>query len=460
MLFDRATLLSHGFVAARTAALDIVEYALAAVDPLEAFMQQVRLDGPVMTVQGDAFDLDTFESVYVIGAGKATYHQAVALERLLGERISDGFIAIKAGQLEPFVASVGELRRIRVAEAAHPVPDESSAAAGREVIALAERAGRRDLVVCLMSGGVSAQCICPARGLSIADKTVMNRLLVTSGADITEIMTVRRHLSQIKGGRLALKMYPATVLALTVSDEKSDAMGWNTDWTSTDATTPADARRILEKYRLWERTPVDVRAHLDESAREVEGPVSIAHVNIHNHMTVKTSHLGEAAMRRARELGLTPLLLTSVLSGESREVGRTLACIAREVALSDRPAAAPCALIATGETSVRIVGEPTGSGGANQELAAGACLELRPDEPIAVCAMDTDGSDGPGAAAGSLVDGATLEMAAGAGHDLHDALVAHDVGTALFAVGDLVITGPTGTNVNDLVVAVVLGAAR
>jgi len=456
--FDRDLLLGHGPVRARRLALDIVEAALAAVDPRRAILEQMSADDGRLRVAAESgdlvYDLDDFEHVYVLGAGKATYTQALAIEELLGDRICNGFISVKRGQLEPFVERLGGLSRIRVMESGHPVPDQSSYAAGCEVLALADAAGAHDLVILLMSGGVSAQVIAPVDGVSIEDKATVNRLLVTSGAEVTEIMTVRRHLSRIKGGRLAGRLRPATVLALTVSDEKTDTMEWNTDWTSPDSTTAADAVATLHRYELWERMPSAVRAALERAAA-AGTRVTVDDEKVRSHMIVRTRTLAEAAVRRAADLGLTPLLLTTLLGGESREVGRTLASLAREVLVSGHPLTPPCALIATGETAVRLRPGPAGEGGANQELAAGACLDLAVDAPIAVLALDTDGTDGPTTIAGALVDGTTSLRAHGAGLDLAQALNVHDVSPLLCRVGDAVVTGPTGTNVNDIVVIVV-----
>jgi len=455
-VFDHTALLSHGFVPGRRLALDIAGYALEAVDPYGAVLSRLNVEAGRLRIDEDIYDLDSFEHIYVIGGGKACYHQALAVEKLLGDRISDGFVAVKAGQLGPFVDRHGVLSRIRVQEAAHPVPDESSLRAGQEILAIAGRAGPRDLVLSLMSGGTSAQVIAPVPGVSVADKAMVGNLLVTSGADVTEIMTVRGHLSQIKCGRLALRLYPATIITLTVSDEKSDSIIWNTDWMSPNGTTPAEAIVILQRYELWERIPETVRqflkgANLNPVADEIPGDIRLK-----RYMVVRTRDIFDAAVERSRELGLEPLPLTTLLCGESREVGRALSSIAREVVLSGHPVAAPCALIATGETGVRVRRDTGGEGGANQELAAGACLDLGQDAPVAILALDTDGSDGPTTIAGALTDGTTLLRAREQGVDIYRALSEHDISRALRASGDAIVTGPTGTNVNDIVVIVVL----
>jgi glycerate-2-kinase len=456
MIKNRTELLSHGFVEGREKALDIAEYALNRVDPRTAVKNYLKLESSRLHVDEDIFDLDKVDKIYAIGAGKATYPLAVALEEILGERITDGFIAIKAGQKEPFTKALGPLSRIRVAESAHPVPDETSLEAGKEIWRVAGRAERGDMVFCLMSGGVSAQSVYPVQGLSLNDKVTINQLLVHSGADVTEIMTVRRHLSRIKGGRLVPRMLPATIVSLTVSDEKTDTMEWNTDWTSPDSTTLADAENVLTKYGLWESVSEQVRQYLSNPMPEKETPKAFIDEPLYYCMVVKTRELWEGAADRAEALGLTPFLLTTLLNGESREVGRTIASIASEIKLSGNPVKPPCALIATGETSVRIQDRPKGQGGANQELATGACLDLKSRDPIAVCALDTDGTDGPTSLAGALTDAWTAARAADKGFDIYRMLMEHDTAAVLTATGDAVITGPTGTNVNDLVVVVVL----
>ena len=456
MIKNRSELLSHGFVEGREKALDIADYALDCVDPYAAVKRYVRLEGNRLLIAEDSFDLNQVNNIFAIGAGKATYPLAVALEEILGDRITEGFISIKNGQKDSFHEKFGTLVRIQAAESAHPVPDETSLEAGREIWRIADMAGPADMVFCLMSGGVSAQAIYPVEGLSLEDKVTINHLLVHSGADVREIMTVRRHLSRIKGGRLAPIILPATSISLTVSDEKTDTMEWNTDWTSPDSTTLADAQNILKKYGLWDSVSEQVRDYLSDPSPEKETPKAFPDEPLHYYMVVKTRELWEGAAKRAKELGLKPVLLTTLLNGESREVGRTLASIAGEISLSSNPVSPPCALIAIGETAVRIQGAPKGQGGANQELAAGACLDLTPGDRIAICAVDTDGTDGPTTLAGALTDGNTLKAAADKGYDLYRMLMQHDISRALQATGDVIITGPTGTNVNDLVIVVVL----
>lgn len=446
---NREDLTSHGLTAGREACLDIMDHALAAVDPYLATHKAVRLEGNNLVMDDRSVYLPAIEHIYVIGAGKATMRQAVAMEEILGSRITEGLVVVKHGQKEL-------LDHIRVIEAAHPVPDEHSFAAGEKIMNIARKAGEKDLVICLMSGGVSATCCVPVPGISHGDKIEINRLMVQSGAQVTEIMSVRRHLSLIKGGRLGEIIQPAACMTLTVSDAIGDPLEWNADWTHPDSSTFQDAVDILHRYGLWEKAPERVKAYFSEFSQEKETPKSLDRHNFWYCMTVKTADIWKAAKEKAEHLGFSAHVLTTELKGESREAGRVLASIAREAGRSGMPFSAPCALIASGETGVRITTAPKGLGGANQELGCGACLDLTPEDRVVVCALDTDGTDGPTKYAGSLTDGFTVARAKELGLDFHRELMEHNSTELLKQVGDIVYTGHTGSNVNDLVVCLVL----
>lgn len=450
---NRDSLLDHGHRSARKAALDILDAALEAVDPYVATKKHVRLQGSILRVFDRDFDLNSYRRIIILGSGKATFRQAYAMEEILRDRISDGFIAVKYGQAEP-------LDRIRVVESSHPTPDEAGFEATEEVFRLADSAGADDLVICLMSGGSSACCPAPVAGITRRDKMDMHRVMVRSGADITEVMAVRGHLSAIKGGRLMSRLAPATIIALTVSDAIGDPMEWNTAWTHPDSSTFEDCLKVLHKYDLRDLVPDNVRAFFSEFSPEKETAKEFVHDRVFNFMTVRTTDLWQAAAEAARTMGLAPLILTTRMKGESREVGRTLAAIAAEAARSGQPIAPPCALIAAGESGVRIIDTPKGPGGANQELACGAALDLTLETtnglPLAIAALDTDGTDGPTDIAGGLVDFSTPIRTAETGRDLYRELLDHDASRLLTGIGDAIITGHTGSNVNDVVVMVVL----
>jgi glycerate 2-kinase len=449
LIKNRDRLLSHGFKAGREKVIDIVTAALDGVNARRAVKDKVRLVGDILKIEEQSFNLRNYRHIYVIGSGKATFPLATAMEDILGDRITDGFISVKGGQL-------GRLKRIRIMEAAHPVPDQRSVTAGRQILEIARKAGPADLVFCLMSGGVSSLVCVPAADISFEDKMTTSRLMVNSGADIDEIMTVRGHLSQIKLGRLAPVIHPATVINLTVSDAIGDPMKWNTDWTSPDDSSPAAAMHIIEKYGLRDKTPASVQRYLSRPEHLPGTGNNQTAYQIHDFMMVKTSELTDAAFRKAQDLNLETIVLTSFLTGESREAGRFLAAVAREACEKERPVKPPCALIAAGETAVRIENEDYGKGGRNQEFAAGGCLGLRPSDPIVICSLGTDGTDGPTSVAGALTDGSTIERAAGKGLDIHELLRRHDIFTLLTAVDDAIETDNTETNVCDIAVAVVL----
>lgn len=446
---NRDSLLDHGMIDGRRACLDIVAHALAAVDPYHATLRAVRLKDDLLVVEGRSVYLPALEHIYVIGAGKATMRQAVAMEEILGDRITEGLVVVKHGQAVP-------LAHIKVMEAGHPVPDDHSFTAGEKIMALAEKAGEKDLVICLMSGGVSATCCAPVEGISPEDKRDINHLMVHCGAQVTEIMTVRRHLSRIKGGRLAGHIHPAACITLTVSDTIGDPLEWNADWTHPDSSTFEDAKAILHRYGVWDRAPASVRNYFESFSPEKETPKFLDQSGFQYCMTVKTKDLWEAARDKALSLGFAAHVLTTELKGESREAGRVLSALARESGRSGMPFAAPCVLIAAGETGVRIQTTPKGSGGANQELGCGACLDLTPEDRVVVCAVDTDGTDGPTDFAGALTDGFTVKRAGEMGLDFHGELMAHNTTQLLEKIGDIVMTGHTGSNVNDLVVMVVV----
>ncbi len=446
---NRETLLSHGLVKARKSCLDIIEYALNEVDPYHATHKAIQLHGETLIVDGREYDLNTIDHIYIIGAGKATFRQAQAMDEILGDRIDEGVVVVKHGQAKP-------LNYIKILESAHPVPDHNSFTASQEVIKLAKKAGEKDLVICLMSGGVSSNCCAPVDGISDADKIEMNRLLVHCGAQITEIMSVRRHLSKIKGGRLGLMIQPATCITLTVSDAIGDPMEWNADWTHPDSSTFQDAVDILHRYGLWDQIPERVRDYFSRFTKEKETPKFLGNGKFQYCMIVKTSDLWKAAKKQSKKLGFTPYLLTSEMKGESREAGRVLSSIAREAGKSRQFFKIPCALIATGETGVRIHGEPKGKGGANQELGCGACLDLTAEDNIVVGAIDTDGTDGPTDYAGALTDGFSVATARKMGIDFHKELMEHNTSELLKSISDIIYTGHTGSNVNDLVVILVL----
>lgn len=433
----------------RQVALDIAEHALAAADPYIAATSLLSLSGDTLRVGDREIGL-AGRRIHVIGTGKATFPIAKALDEILGARITAGLIVCKHGQQ-------GALAHIEIAHAAHPVPDEGSVAGARRTVELLDDIRAGDVVIAAVTGGSSALFVAPVPGISLADKMALNRILLTCGADIREINAVRKHVSAVKAGRLVASLPAGTTLInLTVSDVIGDALDYITDPTVPDTSTFDDARHTLDKYALWERLPASVTDYLKSAGAADETPkeADLSHLERLDHILVRADAACHAAAAKAEALGLRPLILSTAFEGESRELGRTFAAMAREVRGSGRPTAAPCVLIGGGETTVTIDGA-AGIGGPNQEFAVAGAIYLDGMANVAMLGIDTDGTDGPSDLAGAIVDGGTLRRADAAGLDLHAVLRAHDATPALKTLGDGIDTGATGTNVNDLKLVVI-----
>lgn len=389
--------------------------------------------------------------VLVVGGGKACGAMAAAAEEVLGDRIADGLVAVKDGHVAP-------TRRVRLAEAGHPIPDERGARAAREVLALATSAGPDDLLLVLISGGGSALLPAPAPPITLAEKQALTRLLLGAGATINQLNAVRKHCSLLKGGQLAKAAWPARVLALLLSDVIGDPLDVIASGpTAPDASTFAEAAGIVDRFGLRDSIPASVAARLARGLRgeipETPKPGDPILARVDNRV-IGSSHLVvDAAVSRAGELGLAPHVVSGALEGEAREVGARLATLARAVRQGQGPVPAPACLIASGETTVTVRG--AGTGGRCQELALAAAGALDGVEGIAILAAGTDGTDGPTEAAGAIVDGTTVARIRAAGHDPGERLAANDSHTALKAAGDLVVTGPTNTNLLDLYLVLV-----
>jgi glycerate-2-kinase len=443
-------LLSHGNISLRKTALDIIEYALAKADPYMATKTRVSLQGDVLRVCGLNFDLNKYGHIYLLGAGKATYPIAKALEDILGDRVAGGVVVCKYGQ-------EGTLSRAELHRASHPIPDEAGFEASRKAIALAARTQKDDIIFGCVTGGSSALWPFPVEGITLEEKKNVNSLLLTCGANIVEINAVRKHLSRIKGGRLARAIHPrAHLINLTVSDVIGDPLDYITDPTVPDTSTFHDAQATLTKYDLWSKVPAAVNDFIKRADPELETPKEkdLAGHKRNDFIIVKGDTACEAAAEKASELGFNTMILSTMLEGESKELGRTFAAVANEISLNQRPLKPPCVVIGGGETTVKIDGE-SGEGGPNQEFVLGAAPFLEKTKNVAVIGMDSDGTDGPTEYAGAIADESTLPRAREAGIDLFASLKRHAVTPALYRLGDAIHTGATGTNVNDLKLMIV-----
>jgi len=424
----------------------IARVALAEVAPETCLRRAVLLDGEYLSIAQEHFDLAQIRQIVVVGMGKASARMAATLDDLLGERISGGFVVTADGYRVP-------TRRVEVVEASHPVPDARGRAAAERIVALVEEANEEDLVIVLISGGGSALLPLPASGITLSDLAAINELLLRSGAKIQEINTVRKHLSQVKGGQLARHAFPAQVLTLVLSDVPGDPLNAIASGpTVGDPTTFDQAKRILRQYRLWEEIPGSVRKRIEAGVRgEIEETPKPGD-DVLQRVTTTIIGSGSDALDAAREegdrLGYHTLFLTTTLEGEAREVGKILAAVAREEASSGRPVPLPALILAAGETTVTVRG--TGRGGRNQELALSAALGIEGIAQVVISSIGTDGRDGPTAAAGGMVDGETVGRMRERGIDPGEYLEQNNSYKALEEAGDLIVTGPTGTNVADL----------
>jgi hydroxypyruvate reductase len=418
-------------VTPREAARSIWGAALAAADVRPLVRAAVR--ALALSASG--------ERVLVVGCGKASGAMAAALETELGARVQDGLVVVKDGYQVP-------TRRVRLVEAGHPVPDTRGEAAARALLALARGATADDLVIVLISGGGSALAASPAPPVTLDEKRAVTRLLLGAGATINELNAVRKHLSLFKGGQLARAAAPARVVTLVLSDVIGDPLDVIASGpTAPDPSTFGDAVEVLRRRGVWDATPSAVRARLEAGLRgeieETPKPGDPVLARVENRVIGNNTLVTDAAVARATALGYRATLLTRSLEGEAREVARDL--VARAASLSP-----PACLIAAGETTVTVRGR--GRGGRCQEAALAAALAIEGRGDLTVLAGGTDGTDGPTDAAGGVVDGDTVRRMTAASVDGRAALDDNDANPALAASGDLLVSGPTCTNLLDLYV--------
>jgi hydroxypyruvate reductase len=437
----------------RDQAMAIFQAGLRAVDPEEAIFRHVRVEDDILRVGNGRLNLQDYDRITVVGAGKAVAPMAKGLEEVLGDRIARGVIVVKEGHGLP-------LHRIRVCEGGHPVPDEQGVDGTAEILSLVAEAGERDLVICAISGGGSSLLIAPVEGVSLEDKQQATKLLLGCGATIHEMNTVRKHLSQVKGGWLAHKAAPATVVSLILSDVVGDNLNVIASGpTVPDSSTFRDAEQVLSGYGIWEQLAPSVRNHISAGMRgeSQETPDSGDGCFARTFKVMVGTNLQalKAAKKEAERQGYRTMILSSKVEGEAREVAKAYAAIGKEIVSSGHPIQPPACILSGGETTVTLKGD--GRGGRNQEFALAAALALAGEENIVVLSGGTDGTDGPTNAAGAMVDGTTVARARDKGLDSRDHLRRNDAYPFFQALQDLVITGPTRTNVMDMYMLLVAG---
>ena len=429
-------------------ATELQRAALAAVEPAAAVRRHIYREGNVLVVADRRYDLTGYERVFVVAGGKAAVPMTAAVVDILGNCLDAAVVVTKRGSRLNLKSQISNLQ---ILEAGHPTPDENSARGAQAIADLVCQATERDLVICLISGGGSALLTLPVPGLTLADLQALTDALLRSGATINEMNTVRKHCSQIKGGNLARLAAPATLITLILSDVVGDPLDVIASGpTVPDPTTVMDAQAVLKRYGIGEtgvflETPV--------SFRETPKPGDPVFERV-QHVVVGSNRLAAlAAVEEARRLGFNALLLSTYVEGEAREVARVAAALAKGIRAHGDPLPVPACLGWGGETTVTMRGD--GKGGRNQELALAAALALDGWPGVLVMALATDGADGPTDAAGAVITGETVARARMLGLDPQAALETNDSYPLFDALGGLIHTGPTGTNVNDLLFVLV-----
>jgi glycerate 2-kinase len=419
----------------------IFQAALDAAHAGNAVRAHLSVSNGILKAGSNRFPLQKFDRVFLIGIGKAAIEMAAAVEAIVGKLLVGGLAITKHGHAQC------RLRRIPILEAGHPIPDRAGIEAARRVRAMLRELNARDLLLVALSGGASALLSAPAEPVTLADKQKTTNLLLRAGADIFQLNAVRKHLSFLKGGRLAALAYPATVVSLLLSDVIGDPLDViGSGPTAPDPTTFAEAIQVLENFKIVERTPKSVLDLLRKGARgeiaETPKPGDSLFKNVYNIVAGSNALALAAAARQARSLGYRPRILSNTVSGEARSVALEHAAILRGI--KKRPAC----LLAGGETTVTVKGK--GKGGRNQELALAAAIAMDGLPGVLALCAGTDGSDGPTDAAGAIATGKSVARATRLGLDPAEFLRNNNSYAFFSALGDLVKTGPTGTNVMDI----------
>ncbi len=432
--------------------MEVADSAISAGNPAVSIRKWVKLNGERLEIANCSIDLEQVGRIVVVGGGKAGVAMAIAIEQILGDRLSEGIVTIPEGMLPEFYTG-----KIKFIEASHPIPNGSAMEGARGMLSLVKELGAQDLVIFVVSGGGSAIITLPAEGIALTQLQELTLLLLKSGANIQELNTVRKHLSAVKGGQLAREAYPAQIVTLLISDVVGDGLdtiaSGPTYW---DSTTFSEALAVLEKYKLTDKVSAEVLGRLKDGIKwlipETPNRGDECFENAYFQIVGSNRDAIEAAEKTARANGLNVKVLTTKLQGEAREVGQNLSYIAEEVRREGKQQ--PCLFLLGGETTVHVTGK--GVGGRNQELALSAVSGLAGLKDVAMISFSTDGIDGPTDASGSIVDGFTLQRAKEMGINPQTYLEDNDAYHFFEKLEDLVLTGPTGTNIVDCTALLVL----
>jgi glycerate 2-kinase len=432
-------------------AKSIFSEALCAVDPSKILKDRIRIQRERLSIkmEGESekvFDLNTFDKIFLVGSGKASDAMAQAIEEIFGDRLTKGVITTKYGHLLP-------LNKTKVIEAGHPIPDQKGYDGAKKIQRLLKESGPKDLVIFLLSGGGSALLPFPADRIDLEEKQEVTQLLLDCGADIKEINTVRKHISMIKGGWLAKWAYPSTVIGFILSDVVGDQLNViGSGPTVPDSSTFGEAFEILKKYNLLKEISPSIQNHLrsgkEGKIEETPKPGEAFFEKVYNSLIGSNILALLEAKREAESLGFNTVILSSSIEGETREAARFHTAVAKEVIFSGNPIPRPACLLSGGETTVTVKGN--GLGGRNQEFALAGALEISGIERVVLLSGGTDGTDGPTDAAGALADHTTVRRAKAMSINPKAHLENNDAYPFFQKLGDLLITGPTHTNVMDV----------
>jgi glycerate 2-kinase len=430
---------------------DALAAALSAAKPETILKHALALEGSTLHAGPRAFQLSRYDRIIVIGGGKAAGGMAAGLESVLGDKITAGIVNIPES-----LTPLPKCRRVKLHRATHPIPGKEGMKGVERMLELVGEPMASDLVICLVSGGGSSLLPMPARGLNLQDIQKVTKALLRSGADIHQINLVRKHLSEIAGGRLAEKLYPAEVVSLIISDVVGDDLDSIASGpTSPDPSTYLDALGVLERYGLLNEIPPKVRKRLDDGrlgrVEETPKPNSKVFDRVYNLIVGSNELSCRAAADLLRRRGWSTKILTTRIQGEASEVGKRFSTLLTEIRGRSSPSPPPACIIAGGETTVRVRGR--GSGGRNQELALSVALGIAGLRGLYFASMGTDGLDGGTNAAGAIVDGGVVERAIAKGLDPEAYMQRNDSHNFFKKVGGLIVTGATGTNVNDIMIA-------
>src|SRR6266704_1626519 len=440
----------HGLDKLHRDVLHAMNAALVAADPARIIRKNLKLTGSILHVGTFQYPLKDYRRIFVIGGGKASGYMAEEIEKLLGNWITRGLVIIP-----DYLRPTPRTRRIGYHPATHPIPTRKGVEGVLAMLRMVDDISRDDLVIVLVSGGGSALMPLPVEGIKLDDEAMVTSLLLRSGAGIEEINTVRKHMSQVKGGRLAERLYPATVLTLIISDvvgDKVDAIASGP--TTPDPSTYRDVELVLKKYDLWFQIPKNARRiitrGLSGSIPETPKQTNKVFRRVQNVVVGNNRASCLAAASAMTKAGYRTQVLSIQITGEAREVGRIFGSIVRDIRDNSLPFAPPAALIVGGETTVTVRGK--GKGGRNQELALAAAIAIDGSENLVLGSLGTDGVDGPTNAAGAVADGSTITRSLRLRMDPEEFLRNNDSYRYFSKLKDLVITGPTGTNVNDIAI--------